>query len=76
MCKLILKMKVGFLVNIMLLLCFICSQLLIWLIDGTLVNTLAQLLNVQASVFSRDSIAQTRRSNNYMLSCYGDECHQ
>lgn len=46
-------MKVGFLVNIMLLLCFICSQLLIWLIDGTLVTTLAELLNMQTSVFNK-----------------------
>ena len=48
-------MKVGFLVNIMLLLCFVFSQLLIWLIDGTLVLTLAELLNMQTTVFTRSS---------------------
>lgn len=45
-------MKVGFLVNIMLLLCFVCSQLLIWLIDGTLVMSLAELLNMETAVLS------------------------
>ena len=48
-------MKFGFLLNIMLLLCFVCSQLLIWLIDGTLVMTLAELLNMQSSVFTQQS---------------------
>ena len=38
-------MKIGFLLNIVLLLCFICSQALIWLLDGTLVHALTQLLD-------------------------------
>jgi len=46
-------MKIGFLLNIVLLLCFICSQVLIWLLDGTLVHSLAQLLDKQSTVFRR-----------------------
>ena len=46
-------MKIGFLLNIVLLLCFICSQVLIWLLDGTLVQGLAQLLDKQTTVFRR-----------------------
>ena len=46
-------MKIGFLLNIVLLLCFICSQVLIWLLDGTLVQGLAQLLDKQSTVFRR-----------------------
>ena len=53
--NIIILMKFGFLLNIMLLLCFVCSQLLIWLIDGTLVMTLAELLNMQSSVFTQQS---------------------
>ena len=48
-------MKIGFLLNIVLLLCFICSQVLIWLLDGTLVNSLVQLLDKQSTVFRRAS---------------------
>ena len=46
-------MKIGFLLNIVLLLCFICSQALIWLLDGTLVNGLVQLLDRQSTVFRK-----------------------
>ncbi len=53
-------MKVGFVVNIMLLLCFVCSQLLIWLVDGTLVMTLAELLNMQSNVFSSSRYSHSK----------------
>ena len=53
-------MKIGFLLNITLLLCFVCSQLLIWLIDGTLVRSMAELLNMQSDVF-----AGSQSSNGY-----------
>ena len=53
-------MKVGFVVNIMLLLCFVCSQLLIWLIDATLVMTLAELLNMQSNVFCSSRYSHIR----------------
>ena len=66
-------MKVGFLVNIMLLLCFVCSQLLIWLIDGTLVNTLSELLNMQTTVFQRDPRWTQHQRRNDHQTCYGDE---
>ena len=46
-------MKIGFLLNIVLLLCFICSQVLIWVLDGTLVNSLVQLLDKQSTVFRK-----------------------
>ena len=46
-------MKIGFLLNIVLLLCFICSQVLIWLLEGTLVQSLASLLDKQSTVFRR-----------------------
>ena len=44
-------MKIGFLLNIVLLLCFACSQVLIWLLEGTLVQSLAQLLDKPSTVF-------------------------
>ena len=37
-------MKIGFLLNITLLLSFVCSQLMIWLLDGTLIKGLSQIL--------------------------------
>ena len=49
-------MKIGFLVNLTLLLCFVCSQLLLWLIDGTLVRCLAQLLNSQTQVLQEAAV--------------------
>ena len=56
-------MKIGFLLNIVLLLCFICSQVLIWLLDGTLVHSLAQLLDKQSTVFrNRPAAAESVKS--------------
>lgn len=40
-------MKIGFLLNLTFLLCFIITQLLIWLLDGTLIQTVAELLNIR-----------------------------
>lgn len=40
-------MKIGFLLNLTFLLCFLVTQLLVWLLDGTLVRTLAELLNIR-----------------------------
>ena len=37
-------MKIGFLLNITLLLSFVCSQLMIWLLDGTLIQSITQML--------------------------------
>ena len=48
-------MKIGFLLNITLLLCFVCSYLLLWLIDGTLVRNLAQLFDINSTVLQHDS---------------------
>ena len=55
-------MKIGFLLNIVLLLCFICSQVLIWLLDGTLVNSLVQLLDKQSTVFRRAGASTDTKS--------------
>ena len=44
-------MKIGFLLNLTFLLCFIVTQLLIWLLDGTLVRTFAELLNMKPFIF-------------------------
>ena len=57
-------MKIGFLLNIVLLLCFVCSQILIWLLDGTLVNSLVQLLDKQSTVFRRVSSTAPNMSDN------------
>ena len=51
-------MKIGFLLNITLLLCFISAQLLKWLIDGTLVHSLAQLLNTETTLFYREWVGK------------------
>ena len=67
-------MKIGFLLNIVLLLCFICSQALIWLLDGTLVTALVQLLDHQSTVFrkssaiNQSSTAPTRQASKAALS--------
>ena len=58
-------MKIGFLLNIVLLLCFICSQSLIWLLDGTLFHSLAELLDKQSTVIRRGpASAATVNSHN------------
>ena len=49
-------MKIGFLVNLTLLLCFLFSQLLLWVLDGTLVRSLAQLLNSQPQLFQEAEV--------------------
>lgn len=49
-------MKIGFLLNLTFLLCFIVTQVLIWLLDGTLVHTIAELLNIRP--FSGSSILE------------------
>ncbi|CDW74034.1 UNKNOWN [Stylonychia lemnae] len=46
-------MKIGFLLNLTFLLCFIVTQLLIWLLDGTLVRTFAELLNMKPFIFEQ-----------------------
>ena len=46
-------MKIGFLLNIMLLLCFAFSQVIIWLLEGTLVQSMAQLLDKPTTVLRR-----------------------
>ena len=43
-------MKIGFLLNITLLLCFVCSYILLWLIDGTLVRNLVLLFDGNSSL--------------------------
>ena len=57
-------MKIGFLLNIVLLLCFICSQALIWLLDGTLVTGLVQLLDHQSTVFRRNPAVGVQNTAN------------
>ena len=40
-------MKIGFLLNLTFLLCFLVTQLLMWLLDGTLIHSLVELLNIK-----------------------------
>lgn len=58
-------MKVGFIVNLVLLMCFMSSQILIWLVDGTLVLTLNSVLSVRSATVdpyrSQSSIKHARR---------------
>ena len=46
-------MKIGFLLNLTFLLCFIVTQMLIWLLDGTLVHTFAELLNMKPFILDK-----------------------
>ena len=39
--------KLGFLMNLTFLLCIIITQLLIWVVDGTFLKTLLNLLNIR-----------------------------
>ncbi|TNV79179.1 hypothetical protein FGO68_gene15906 [Halteria grandinella] len=67
-------MKIGFLLNLTFLLCFIVTQLLIWLLDGTLVHTIAELLNIRpfsgTSIFERSSLKALE--NQTVASIYHD----
>ena len=47
-------MKIGFLLNITLLLCFACSYLLIMLIDGSLVRNVMSVLDGNAGLIESD----------------------
>lgn len=70
-------MKVGFLINIMLLLFFFCTQFLIWLVDGTLVMTLLDLLDMESTVFTRSSAwnqYQTAVRNSVHNYCDQEPC--
>lgn len=49
-------MKIGFLLNVTFLLCFVVTQLLVWLIDGTLVKTFAELLNMKPFLFDKSAL--------------------
>ena len=69
-------MKIGFLLNITLLLCYVCSQVLIWLLDGTLVNSFVQLLDKQSTVFRKATatagspIIETRKLKSKEVTAY------
>ena len=39
--------KLGFLMNLTFLLCIIITQLLIWVLDGTLLKAIINLLNIR-----------------------------
>jgi hypothetical protein len=75
-------MKIGFLLNVTFLLCFIVTQLLIWLLDGTLIRTMAELLNIRpfASIFERNSLKslsnQTVASIYHNLTGWREEIHK
>ena len=61
-------MKIGFLLNLTFLLCFIFTQILIWLLDGTLVRTFAELLNMKPYIFDKNllkSLTNQTSSNIY-----------
>lgn len=46
-------MKIGFLLNLTFLICFIVTHLLIWLLDGTLLRTFAELLNMKPFILDK-----------------------
>ena len=60
-------MKIGFLLNITLLLCFACSYLLIMLIDGSLVRNVMSVLDGNAGLIESnrfgDNLTHKRKSN-------------
>eukprot|EP00347_Sterkiella_histriomuscorum_P016600 403352566 len=62
-------MKIGFLLNLTFLLCFIVTQLLIWLLDGTLVRTFAELLNMKPFIFDKEGLLRNL-SNQTAASIY------
>ena len=39
--------KLGFLMNLTFLLCIVITQALIWLLDGTILRTIIQTLNIK-----------------------------
>ncbi len=51
-------MKIGFWLNIMFVLVFIFTQMLIWVLDGTIVKQFAQLLNKKPSTFEKEHLKE------------------
>ena len=48
--------KLGFLMNLTFLLCIVITQLLIWVLDGTFLKTLLNLLNIRKQHSSHDKV--------------------
>ena len=46
--------KLGFLMNLTFLLCIVVTQLLIWVVDGTLLKTIINLLNIRKQYSTND----------------------
>ena len=61
--------KLGFLMNLTFLLCIMITQLLIWVLDGTLLKAIINLLNIRKS-YDGFELSKTQQTEliNYMES--------
>lgn len=60
-------MKIGFLLNLTFLLCFIVTQVLIWLLDGTLIKTFAELLNMKPFLFDKGQLSNLENQTSSQI---------
>ena len=61
--------KLGFLMNLTFLLCIIITQLLIWVLDGTLLRAIINLLNIR-KMYDGFELSKSQQTDliNYMES--------
>ena len=61
--------KLGFLMNLTFLLCIIITQLLIWVLDGTLLKAIINLLNIR-KMYDGFELSKSQQTDliNYMES--------
>ena len=61
--------KLGFLMNLTFLLCIIITQLLIWVLDGTLLRAIINLLNIR-KMYDGFELSKNQQTDliNYMES--------
>lgn len=74
----ILIMKIGFLLNLTFLLCFMVTQLLMWLLDGTLMQAMAELFNFRSLTqdnhlkgLSNQTVASIFHNNYHIYNNHG-----
>ena len=60
--------KLGFIMNLTFLLCIVITQLLIWLLDGTLFRVFVQLLNIRKIQDGIDSDSRVSKQMQFLRS--------
>ena len=66
-------MKIGFLLNLTLLLCLLITQVLIWLVDGTLMDVFAQLLQIRPFVIEQEQGSLSKLGSQTVTSIFHNQ---